>query len=80
MATERNVCFLFSSIRCDVAMFLVVKLYMISTNLFYREYRFGTMVVKRRNKYKVMYTSINSSIILLIMEDSVNILLIYIKS
>lgn len=28
--------FLFSSIRCDVAMFLVVKLYMISTNLFYR--------------------------------------------
>lgn len=38
------------------------------------------MVVKRRNKYKVMYTSINSSIILLIMEDSVNILLIYIKS
>lgn len=38
------------------------------------------MVVKRRNKYKVMYTSINSSIILLIMEDSINILLIYIKS
>lgn len=38
------------------------------------------MVVKRRNKYKVMYTLINSSIILLIMEDSINILLIYIKS
>lgn len=38
------------------------------------------MVVKRRNKYKVMYTSINFSIILLIMEDSINILLIYIKS
>lgn len=36
VATERNVCFLFSSIRCDVAMFLVVKLYMILTNLFYR--------------------------------------------